>query len=256
MPESPCILLTNDDGIGAPGLSALYNEISGIGDVRIAAPATECSGVGHGITILEPLRIKEYHHNGSFYGYAVNGTPADCVKASYWTLLDRKPDAVISGINLGPNTGVNILYSGTVSAAAEGAIIGIPSMAISLATFVDPDFSYAAKFAKSFLKKLLKKRVPKHVLFNINIPACPENQIKGVSITRQGSAQYREKFDKRTDPFGRSYYWLTGSKIDTEKSIDVDDGAVQSGYISITPVQIDHTRYDFMKELQDWNIEK
>jgi len=256
MTDTPLILLTNDDGINAPGLSALYQEVNKIGDVRIVAPAVECSGVGHGITILDPLRINEVYNNGSFYGFAVNGTPADCVKTASFSLFEKKPDLVISGINLGPNTGINTFYSGTVSGAAEGAISGIPSFAVSLATFTNPDFTYAAKFAQKFAKKILKNVIPKGVFLNINIPPCAEEHIKGIKITSQGKAIYKEEYDKRKDPFGRKYYWLTGHKINQKHSIEIDEGAVQADYVSITPLHIDMTHYDFLDELREWNFWK
>jgi 5'-nucleotidase len=255
MGKNPCVLVTNDDGIGAPGLLALSQSLEAIGDIFIVAPATERSAVGHAITLSDPLRVFDFHRNGRLYGYAVNGTPADCVKIAYWALLKRKPDLVVSGINLGINTGINTIYSGTVSAATEGAILGIPSFAISLATFQDPDFGYASKFAQKLAGILLKKELPKGICLSVNIPACAENQIRGVSVTRQGQAVFREKFDKRTDPHGRIYYWLTGQKIDQEKSIDVDDGAVQANYVSVTPVHYDLTHYDFLNTLEKWNLD-
>jgi len=254
MNNTPLILITNDDGINATGLSKLYKEMEETGEVSIVAPSVECSGVGHGITILDPLRINKIYNNSTFYGYAVNGTPADCVKTAVFSLLEKKPDIVISGINLGPNTGINMFYSGTVSGAAEGAILGIPSFAISLATFKDPDYTYAAKFAREFTEKILKNEIPQGVFFNLNIPSCPESQIKGIKVTSQGRAVYKEKYDKRLDPFGRNYYWLTGSKIRQKNDLTMDEGAVQAGYVSITPLQTDLTNYAFIKELKEWDI--
>jgi len=254
--KKPFLLLTNDDGIDAPGLFALYRELSKVGDVAIVAPSMERSAVGHAITLSDPLRVWDYQRDGSFYGYAVNGTPADCVKIAYWAILSRKPDAVISGINLGANTGINTIYSGTVSAATEGAILNIPSFAISLCTYHDPDFSYAAKFAKKLTTTLLQKGLPEGVFLNVNVPACPENEIQGVTVTRQGQALFEEKFDKRVDPHGRVYYWLTGQKMEKEKDLDVDDNAVRSNLVAITPLHYDLTRYDFLKDLKSWGIEK
>jgi len=252
--DNPLILITNDDGINALGLSELYNELKKIGDVRIVAPAVECSGVGHGITILDPLRINKIYNNSTFYGYAVNGTTADCVKTAVFSLFEKKPDIVISGINLGPNTGINMFYSGTVSGAAEGAILGIPSFAVSLATFKDPDYTYAAKLSRKFAEKILKNVIPKGIFFNLNIPPCPEKQIKGIKVTSQGRAVYKEKYDKRRDPFGRKYYWLTGQKIKQKNDLKMDEGAVQADYVSITPLHIDLTNYAFIKELKEWDI--
>ncbi|MFO7890093.1 MAG: 5'/3'-nucleotidase SurE [bacterium] len=254
MADTPFILLTNDDGINAPGLSALYQEVNKIADSKIVAPSVECSGVGHGITILDPLRINEIHSNGSFYGYAVGGTTADCVKTAVFSLFEEKPDVVISGINLGPNTGINMFYSGTVSGAAEGAILGIPSFAISLATFTNPDFTYAAKFARKFADKIIDKKIPKGIFLNVNVPPCPEEQVKGIKVTSQGKAIYKEKYDERIDPFGRHYYWLTGHKIKQNRSLEIDESAVQADYISITPLHIDMTNYNFISKLKEWDI--
>ena len=255
MKKRPYLLLTNDDGIDAPGLDALFRELKEVGDVVVVAPSVERSAVGHAITLSDPLRVWDYERDGSFFGYAVNGTPADCVKIACWAILDRQPDVVVSGINLGSNTGINIIYSGTVSAATEGAILGIPSFAISLTTYQNPDFRYAAKFARKLTRLLLKKGLPQEVYLNVNVPACPEEEIRGVAVTRQGLALYEEKFDRRVDPHGRVYYWLTGQKVDEEKDVDVDDGAIQAKMVSITPVHYDLTRYDFLETLEGWGLE-
>lgn len=256
MGKKPCVLMTNDDGIGAPGLFALSQAFEAIGDVFIVAPSTEHSAVGHAITLSDPLRVSDFQRNGRLFGYAVDGTPADCVKIAYWALLKRKPDLVVSGINLGINTGINTIYSGTVSAATEGAILGIPSFAISLATFCDPDFRYAAQFASRLAGILLEKGLPHGICLNVNVPSCPENQIQGVAVTRQGQAVFKEKFDRRVDPHGRVYYWLTGQKVNQEKSIDFDDGAVQSKYVSVTPVHYNLTHHDSLNTLRDWDLNK
>lgn len=255
MPERPTILLTNDDGIAAPGLFALFQELREIGDTVIVAPSSERSAVGHAITLSDPLRVWEYERNGSMYGYAVNGTPADCVKIAYWAILKKKPDVVVSGINLGANTGINTIYSGTVSAATEGAILGIPSFAVSLTTFKDPDFHYAAKFSGGLTRNLLERGLPGGVYLCVNVPACPEEQIKGVSITRQGVAAFKEEFDRRIDPHGRVYYWLTGQKVNEEKDVEVDEGAVRAKMVSVTPVHYDLTKYDFIETLKGWNLD-
>ncbi len=256
MSKKALFLLTNDDGIQAPGLYALFKEIQKIGEVVVVAPSSERSAVGHAITIADPLRVLPYEKNGEFFGYAVKGTPADCVKIGYWAILKRKPDAVISGINLGPNTGINTIYSGTVSAATEGALLGIPSFAVSLATFQHPDFRYAAKFARKLAALLLGKGLPQGIYLNVNVPACPEREIQGVSVTRQGLALFKEEFDKRTDPQGRIYYWLTGQKINKEKELDVDDGAVMANRVSVTPVHYDLTQYAFLETLKGWALKK
>ena len=252
----PIILVTNDDGITAPGILALAKSLQQIGQIIVVAPSIERSAVGHAITLSDPLRVWSHELEGGIQGYAVNGTPADCVKIAYWVLMDVRPDLVVSGINLGPNTGINTIYSGTVSAATEGAVLGVPSFAVSLGTFVNPDFGYAARFSAKFTEKLLSKRLPKGVCLNVNVPPCPEEEIAGVKFTRQGMALYQEEFDKRTDPHGGTYYWLTGQKIDKETSLEVDDGAIAANYVSITPIHYDLTRHQMLNTLRSWDVDK
>lgn len=254
MDKKPTILVTNDDGIAAPGIYALANSLKTIGRVIVVAPSSGRSAVGHAITLSDPLRVWSHQLANDLTGYAVNGMPADCVKIAYWALMDGPPDLVVSGINLGPNTGINTIYSGTVSAATEGAILGVPSFAVSLGTFVNPDFGYAAQFAVRVAKKLLKEGLPQGVALNVNVPAVPESEIKGVQFTRQGMALYREEFDKRTDPRGGTYYWLTGQKQDQEISLDVDDGAMAANYVSITPVHYDLTHHHVLNQLRTWQF--
>ncbi|MFQ5604782.1 MAG: 5'/3'-nucleotidase SurE [bacterium] len=250
----PKILLTNDDGIHAPGLAALHSQIRKIGEVVVVAPDSEKSAVGHAITLSDPLRVWNYEKNGEFFGYAVNGTPADCVKIAYWALLDFKPDLLISGINFGSNTGINIIYSGTVSAATEGTILNIPSFAISLTTYTEAEFAYAAKFARKLAKMILAKGLPAGTFLNVNVPPVTEDEINGVVVTRQGQATYRERFDKRTDPQNRVYYWLTGKKVQLEEDSSVDDCAIKNNQVSITPIHYDLTNYGYLDELKSWNI--
>jgi 5'-nucleotidase len=250
------ILLTNDDGINAPGLFALYEEIKKLGEVVVVAPDSEKSAVGHAITISDPLRVSEFEKNGKFFGYAVNGTPADCVKLAIKSIIGSKPDLVASGINLGQNTATNVIYSGTVSAATEGTISGIPSIAFSLTTFRKTDFSYASKFARKLSGLVIQKGLPKGTLLNVNIPPLPENEIEGVVITRQGKGRFEEYFDKRTDPTGRIYYWLAGKEMKLDTEDDVDDVVVSKKKISITPIHYDLTNYSMLEELRKWNIEK
>lgn len=250
------ILLTNDDGINAPGLYALYESIRTMGDVTVVAPDTEMSAVGHAITLTDPLRVEKINKRGEFFGYAVSGTPADCVKIAVWALLDEKPDLIISGINLGNNTGISIIYSGTVSAATEGTILEIPSFAISLVAYRNPDFTYAAKFAKKMANIVLEKGLPIGTLLNVNVPNVKEEDIKGVVVTRQGKAVYREHFDKRTDPWGRSYYWMAGEKVELEEEEFVDDTALKNNQVSITPIQFDLTDYANLDLLKSWNVSK
>lgn len=250
------VLLTNDDGIGAPGLAALAREISKIADVTIVAPATEMSAVGHAITLSDPLRVTDYYKDGSFFGQAVSGTPADCVKIAYWALLKNKPkpDLLISGINLGSNAGINTIYSGTVSAATEGAILRLPSFAISLATYTQPYFDVAAEFAAILAQKLIDNKLPESVFLNVNVPPLKRDQLKGIKITRQGLTSYWEEFEERNDPRQRKYYWLTGEKKNIANDENVDDRAVEEGYITITPIHYDLTHYKSIDTLKAWDL--
>ncbi len=248
------ILLTNDDGINAPGIYALWRELRKIGEISIVAPETEQSAIGHAITLSNPLRLREVYRDGSFYGYSVNGTPADCVKLGVTAIFKEPPDIVISGINLGPNLGVNVMYSGTVSAATEGTIIGIPSIAVSLAIRREPDYSFAAAFARALCLKVKEKGVPAGILLNVNIPAVPFAKVKGVKITRQGKARFKDTFEKRLDPRGNVYYWLTGETIREEEDGEADSKAVKDNYVSITPLHFDLTSYPNICGLKEWDI--
>ena len=229
------VLLTNDDGIHAPGLYALYKEIKKIAQVMIVAPETEQSAVGHAITLTMPLKVSEVYKDGKFFGFATTGTPADCVKLAIMTLLKQKPDIIISGINLGPNVGISVLYSGTVCGATEGAILGVPSFAVSLGTFHNPKFTYAAEFARKLAGLIYKNSKNDRLLLNVNIPALPREKIKGVKIAKMGITSFKEKFQKRTDPRKKVYYWLTGNELE-KRSEDSDVEAVRKGYVAITPL--------------------
>lgn len=245
-------LLTNDDGIYARGLSSLKKELSRDGECLIVAPEREQSAVGHAITLSRPLMVKKIRKNGKFFGYAVAGTPADCVKIAIKELTDKPLDLVISGINLGPNVGIDVIYSGTVSAATEAAILGVPSLAISLNTRSDAaDFSFAAKFVRNLVLFMLRHRsLLKGTPLNVNIPAVPKEQIKGVVVTRQGSAQMIETFERRVDPRENIYYWLAGESFtNSEEATDTDTAALKNGMITITPIRYDLTRYDVMDDL-------
>ena len=248
------ILLTNDDGIYAEGIFALYEELKKIADVKVVAPATEQSAVGHAITMSDPLRVKDAYRRQKFFGHSVSGTPADCVKIAIRSLFKKMPDLVVSGINLGPNTGFSVLYSGTVSGATEGAILGIPSIAVSLGTFVNPDFKPAARFAAKMAKIVHRQGLPKGTFLNINVPGLPASKIKGIRITTQGKTPIIENFDKRVDPRNRIYYWLTGEVINLKGERDSDIIALKKGYISITPVQYDLTDYGYIDELKRWKL--
>ncbi len=252
--RKPVILVTNDDGIYAPGIFALYKAMSEVGDARVVAPESERSAVGHALTISDPLRVWEVDRYGDIFGHAINGTPADCVKLAVKAILNQKPDLVVSGINQGPNTAINVIYSGTVSAATEGTVMGIPSIAFSLASFSKSEFDFAARFAAHLARKVLKDGLPVGTLLNVNIPALPPEQILGVKITRQGKGRYEEYFEKRVDPMNRNYFWLAGKKLQLDYDPDVDDVAVQDRYIAITPIQFDLTDYKALEHLQNWHI--
>jgi 5'-nucleotidase len=252
--KKPLILLTNDDGIYAPGIFALYKELEKISRVIVVAPAGEQSAVGHAITLTDPLRVTKATRRGNFFGYAVSGTPADCVKIAIVSILKKKPALVVSGINLGGNLGINVIYSGTVSAATEGTMFDIPSIAVSLDTFEDPDFSPAAKFTRHLACTVLKKKLPKGVLLNVNVPPLPQKKIKGVKITHQSKLTFKEKFEKRIDPRKRTYYWMAGAVKPPLESRDADYQAVKEGYISITPVHYDMTAYEELDNLKNWNL--
>ncbi len=256
MTQQPRILITNDDGIFAPGIQALREAMQSIGETYVVAPDSERSAVGHAITLSDPLRVWEFKRNGEFFGWAVNGTPADCVKLAVKAILQFKPDLVVSGINQGANTALNVIYSGTVSAATEGMIMGIPSIAFSIASFQYKDFTFAQKFATQLAQQVLQRGLPEGTLLNVNIPAVPADDIKGVRITRQGRGRYEEYFEKRTDPSNRVYYWLSGTKIFVDTDEDVDEVAVAQNYVSVTPIQFDLTNYRFLKELKQWGIEQ
>jgi 5'-nucleotidase len=251
----PLILLTNDDGIYAQGILAAWQELRKIGQVEVVAPDAERSAVGHAITLLLPLRTKEVVRRNARFGYAVNGMPADCVKIAVRAILPQPPDLVVSGINLGSNTGTNVIYSGTVSAATEARILGIPSIAVSLSTFTHPDFTYAAKFTRKLALAVLAKGLPDKTLLNVNIPNLPEEQIKGVAITQQGESRVEERFEKRTDPRNQTYYWLDGQFRLQEPKDEADAAKVTEGYVSITPVQYDLTAYSAIQTLKDWKLQ-
>jgi len=248
------ILISNDDGINAEGIYALVREIKTIADVTVIAPDKQQSAVGHAITMNYPLRVVPFHKNGELFGYAVEGTPADAVKLGVRSLMKTKPDMVLSGINHGSNTAINIIYSGTVSAATEGTILGIPSIAISLATHGEPDFSYAAKFARKLTELVAQRGLPGGTLLNVNVPPVPEHEIAGVLLTRQGKSTWDDTFDVRRDPANREYFWLTGKMNVIDSDLDVDQIAIQKKYVSVTPIHYDLTDKTMLDEMRSWGI--
>ena len=253
MKKRPNILVTNDDGIFAPGIYALWEAMQEIGDVTIVAPDTEKSAVGHAITITDPIRVEQIHRKNGFEGFAVKGTPADCVKIAGRSLMKTPPDIVVSGINSGANVGSNIIYSGTVSAATEGTILGIPSIAISLNSIRGGDMTASQKVAQIVTKKVLKNGLPAGILLNVNIPNIPEESIKGYRLTKQGKLVFKDQFEKREDPRGKFYYWMKGEIINDTNS-ETDGYAIQNDYISITPIHYQLTEESFLKTLKSWEF--
>lgn len=246
------ILLTNDDGIHARGLAALYDEFSRIGRCLIVAPETEQSAVGHAITFTKPLTMRKTMHNGHYTGYAVAGTPADCVKLGVRILSEETVDLVVSGINRGANVGINVIYSGTVSAATEAAILGVPSMAVSLdSRKEEADFTVAARIARRLAFRMMERPFLKGVTLNVNVPALPEEEIRGIAATRQGATQLLETYDRRTDPRDNIYYWLAGETILPDEDDEADAWALKKGFVSVTPIQYDLTRYNVLKQLAE-----
>ena len=248
------ILLTNDDGITAPGLAALRTALRRLGDVVTVAPESEQSAVGHAITLHSPLRVHTASTAADGVAYAVNGTPADCVKIALAELLDDPPDLVASGVNLGPNTGVSVFYSGTVSAAFEGALMGIPSIAVSLNTFEEPDFRPAAAVGARLAAMILSEGLPDGVFLNVNVPSLPWADLRGVRVVRQALSRFVESYHRRQDPRGREYFWLDGYLEPLEPADDTDVVALEQGYVSITPLRADLTHPELARELAERDL--
>ena len=244
------ILVTNDDGIYSSGIFALWNIAKEFGDVSVIAPINEKSAVGHGITISNPIYVREIEREDGFKGHAVYGTPADCVKIGIKSLLTSNPDLILSGINIGSNLGNNIIYSGTVAAAIEGATLNIPSIAISVDTFRPGNFSTSKIVVRKIIKFIEKNTIPSGTILNVNIPDCEPNELRGYKITVQGNQYFEDDFDKRNDPRGREYYWMTGEIIDNDKDLKYDGFAVSNGYASITPIHFMMTNTSFLDELE------
>lgn len=248
------ILLTNDDGIYANGLWALYKRFSPQHTVTVVAPDRERSAVGHGITLHEPLRATKVSIDGDLHGYAVNGTPADCIKISLMEILDKPPDLVVSGINLGANVGVNINYSGTVAAAKEAALYKLPAMAVSIKGYQSISFDDAALFSAHLAKKILKQGLPVGTMLNVNIPDMPISRIEGVRVCRQGTTIYTEYIEKRIDPRNRVYYWHGHESNVPSSDPEYDVAALNENFIAVTPIQCDMTDYRLLEDLKQWDI--
>ncbi len=252
------ILVTNDDGITAEGIKVLMEVAQEFGKVVVVAPDKPQSAMGHAITISKPLRLRKVDIFEGVEAYACSGTPVDCVKLATDKVLHRKPDLCVSGINHGSNASINIIYSGTLSAAMEASLEGIPAIGFSLLDYrADANMQPAKKFVRSIIRQVLNNGVISHQMLSVNIPALPEAAIKGIKICRQAKAKWTEEFDERTDPHGRKYYWLTGKFVNHDIAEDTDIHALEQGYVSVVPVQHDLTAYDGIDFLnKNWKLEE
>ncbi len=249
--QKPLILVTNDDGITAPGIRNLVKFMNEIGDVIVVAPNSPQSGKGHAITINSTLTFEEISLEGPQKDYSLSGTPVDCVKFALDKILSRRPDLVVSGINHGANSSINVIYSGTMSAAVEAGVEGLQAIGFSLLDFSwDADFSQAKEYIQNIVKKVLENPLPKGVVLNVNIPKLTSGEIKGIKVCRQATAKWEENFDERVNPHGKTYFWLTGyfNNMDTGK--DADETALSEGYISIVPVKFDLTAHEHLDMLR------
>lgn len=253
--SKPLILVTNDDGIMAPGIRHLVQYMSELGEVVVVAPDKPQSGMGHAVTITIPLRLEKIKLDERFDEYSCSGTPVDCVKLAVNRVLKRKPDLLVSGINHGSNSSISVIYSGTMSAAIEGAMEGIPSIGYSLLDYrFDADFSQARKYILQLATNVLEHGLPKGICLNVNIPALKEADIKGVKVCRQARGNWEEEFDYRQDPRGKDYYWLTGRFALHENSNETDEWALNNKYISVVPTQFDFTAHDLLQEMKKWKF--
>ena len=253
MTKKPLILITNDDGVTAPGIQSLISAMKSLGDVVVVAPDSPQSGMGHAITVNSTLYIEKVDKEQAIY--SCSGTPADCVKIAINEILDRKPDLCVSGINHGSNSSINVIYSGTMSAAIEAGIEGIPSIGFSLLDYSwNANFETATKYAKKIASGVLKNKLPEGVILNVNFPNVSEKEIKGIKVSRQAKANWIEEFDKRVNPMGRDYYWLTGKFVNLDKGEDTDEWALANNYVSVVPVQFDLTAHHYIQTLNTWDF--
>jgi 5'-nucleotidase len=249
--EKPVILITNDDGVTAPGIMNLVESVKDLGKIIVVAPDKPQSGMGHAITIGQPLRLHKVNVFGDIEAYACTGTPVDCVKLAVDKVLHRKPDLCLSGINHGANHSINVIYSGTMSAAVEAAIESIPSAGFSLLDYnIEADFTGARKYTRMVVEKMLTTNLEKHTVFNVNIPSVPVELLNGLKICKQAYAKYEEDFVERLDPNGRKYYWLTGEFVNFDTGKDTDVWALANNYVSVVPVQFDLTNYVLKAKLE------
>ena len=249
--KKPLILVTNDDGITAPGIRKLVEIMNEIGEVIVVAPDSPQSGKGHPITINSTLMVEEIKMDGPQRDFACSGTPVDCVKLALDKVLTRRPDLVVSGINHGSNSSINVIYSGTMSAAVEAGVEGLPAIGFSLLDYsFEADFDQVRDFIKEIVLKTLANPMPEGIVLNVNIPKLKKKEIKGIKICRQAKAKWEENFDERTNPQGKKYYWLTGYFNNMDGGAEADETALMDGYISIVPVKFDLTGYEYMDKLR------
>lgn len=256
MNKRPLILVTNDDGITAPGLRTLIKVMKTLGDVLVIAPDSPQSGMGHAITVDSTLHCdKVSKDSAEILEYSCSGTPADCVKLAIHEIMDRKPDLCVSGINHGSNSSINVIYSGTMSAAFEAGIEGIPGIGFSLLDYDwDADFSQIEGFVATIVKNVLTNGLPNGVILNVNLPKLKKEDIKGIKICRQAKGNWVEEFDKRKSPMGKEYYWLSGAFKNLDKGEDTDEWALENGYVSIVPCHFDLTAHHFIQDLNSWEL--
>lgn len=248
------ILVTNDDGILAPGIAALAEALEPLGDIDVVAPAEGQSGSAHAITFMTPLITQQVTVGGKLKGWSVDGSPADCVKLAVCELCGGRPDLVVSGINAGSNRGVDVIYSGTVAAAVEAAFIGIPSLAISLEASRELDFARAARHARGIVERAVQLGISPGMVLNVNIPRLDRGEPKGVKVVPQSTTPWTDSYDRRTDPRGRAYFWLTDQGDREPEEHDTDLSALRDGYITVTPLQYDLTQYAQLEHLRSvWN---
>ncbi len=249
------ILVTNDDGVLAPGLHCLVCELAKVGKVFVAAPDQERSATGHAITMFQPLRAKPAVVPGAEAAYAISGTPADCVKLAIDGLFRREIDLIVSGINRGANLGTDVLYSGTVSAALEGVMLGLPAIALSLAEFINPDFELVAKLSRHLIQALRERSWPADTLLNVNFPPLKLTEVRGIKVTTLGRLHYDNPILERKDPWGGTYYWLAGQIPEDNNGEHTDVWAVKNGYVSVTPIHFDLTNYRLLDTIKAWDLQ-
>lgn len=253
--KRPLILVTNDDGISSKGISTLIRAVKPFGDIVVVAPDSPQSGMGHAITIHDPIRLNPSDLHNVKQEFSTSGTPVDCVKLAVYEVLKSKPDLLVSGINHGANTATNVLYSGTMSAAVEGSMEGIPSIGFSLDSFdSDADFGVAAEVVRIVVQKALQNGLPENTCLNVNIPYISLEEHQGIHVCRQAHAFWEDRFESRKDQFGRPYFWLTGDFKDVEQSEESDLYWISKGYTTVVPTKFDMTAYEAIEQIQKWQL--